>query len=90
MVLLTSAITVDAKEVTQHFNGLMLNANLELAEDGTDIPDSIVLVVHGLMGHNRMEIIEAAQQALTSASASTIAKASSFATRPTAICRIMR
>jgi pimeloyl-ACP methyl ester carboxylesterase len=73
MVLLTSAITVDAKEVTQQFNGLMLNANLELAEDGADIPDSIVLVVHGLMGHNRMEIIEAAQQALLDNSRSSLA-----------------
>jgi pimeloyl-ACP methyl ester carboxylesterase len=64
MLLLTSAIAVDAKEVIQQFNGLTLNANLELAEDSGEFPDDVVLIVHGLMGHNRMEIIDTAQQAL--------------------------
>lgn len=55
--------TVVAKEVTQTFNGLTLNANLEIAE-GSNLTDSMVLILHGLMGHYGMEIIEASQQAL--------------------------
>ena len=64
LLLLASAICANAKEVTQQFDGLTLNANLELAADGAEFPDSLVLIVHGLMGHNRMEIIESAQRVL--------------------------
>ena len=64
LLLLSSAIGADAKEVTQQYEGLTLNANLELAADGADFPASVVLVVHGLMGHNHMEIIESAQRVL--------------------------
>lgn len=55
--------TVAAREVTQTFNGLTLNANLEIAE-GSDLSAPMVLILHGLMGHYGMEIIEASQQAL--------------------------
>ena len=52
-----------AKEVTQTFNGLTLNANLEIAE-GTDLSDPVVLILHGMLGHNRMEIIASSQRVL--------------------------
>jgi pimeloyl-ACP methyl ester carboxylesterase len=52
-----------AREVTLEYNGLTLNANLEIAE-GKDAKDGMVLIVHGYLGHNKMEIIETAQQAL--------------------------
>ena len=49
-----------AEEVTHEYRGLTLNANLVMA-DGKQFTDGMVLVVHGLMGHNRMEIIEKSQ-----------------------------
>lgn len=52
-----------ADEVTRASDGLTLNANLVMA-DGKTFQDGMVLVVHGLMGHNRMEIIERTQQVL--------------------------
>jgi pimeloyl-ACP methyl ester carboxylesterase len=53
-----------AKEVSQEFNGLKLNANLEIAE-GNDFSSPMVLIVHGLMGHYGMEIIKSSQQVLS-------------------------
>lgn len=49
-----------AEEVTRDYRGLTLNANLVLA-DGKQFGDGVALIVHGLMGHNRMEIIEQSQ-----------------------------
>ena len=54
---------VKAEEVTQQFNGLTLNANLVLAE-GQTFEDPIALILHGIMGHNGMEIIQSTQRAL--------------------------
>ena len=54
---------VAAKEVSQQFNGLRLNANLEIA-DGSDFSSPMVLIVHGFMGHYGMEIIRSSQQVL--------------------------
>ena len=63
MLLLITFAPLQAKEVTQQFRGLTINANLELA-DGKTLEDGVVLILHGTMAHNRMEIIEASQQAL--------------------------
>lgn len=52
-----------AEEVTQQFNGLTLNANLEMA-DGKSFEDGMVLILHGFMAHNKMEIMRSSQQAL--------------------------
>ena len=52
-----------AEEVTQQFNDLTLNANLVLAE-GQSLKDPIALILHGIMGHNGMEIIQSTQRAL--------------------------
>jgi pimeloyl-ACP methyl ester carboxylesterase len=63
ILLLTVSISVEAVEVSKAFRDFTLNANLELAE-GEDFEDSIVLIVHGYSGHNKMEIIHTAQRAL--------------------------
>jgi hypothetical protein len=63
MLLLIVSVSLQAEEVTQQYRGLTLNANLELAE-GKALEDGVVLILHGTMAHNRMEIIEASQQAL--------------------------
>ena len=52
-----------AEEVTQKYNGLTLNANLEKAP-GSTLEEGVVLVLHGPLAHNRMEIIENIQRAL--------------------------
>ena len=50
----------DTEEVTHDYGRLTLNANLDMA-DGKQFEDGMVLIVHGLMGHNRMQIIEKSQ-----------------------------
>ena len=57
VLLLVTFIPLQAKEVTQQFRGLTINANLELA-DGKTLEDGVVLILHGTMAHNRMEIID--------------------------------
>ncbi|MDH3759697.1 MAG: alpha/beta hydrolase [Gammaproteobacteria bacterium] len=52
-----------AEEVTQRFNGITVNANLEMAS-GRDFADGMVLILHGMMGHNKMELVVASQQIL--------------------------
>jgi pimeloyl-ACP methyl ester carboxylesterase len=64
LYLLTALLTeASAEEVTQEFNGLTVNANLELAP-GSALEEGVVLVLHGPLAHNRMEIIENIQRAL--------------------------
>jgi pimeloyl-ACP methyl ester carboxylesterase len=63
MLILLASVSLQAEEVTQQYRGLTLNANLELA-DGKALEDGVVLILHGGMAHNRMEIIEESQQAL--------------------------
>ena len=66
MVVVGWAITISyafADEVKIKHQGLTLNANLNLAE-GADFSDGVVLVLHGMMAHHRMEIVEAIQTLL--------------------------
>jgi pimeloyl-ACP methyl ester carboxylesterase len=72
VVYLNSTLPVQADEVTMPYKGLTLNANLELA-DGKVLEDGVVLILHGTMAHNRMEIIEASQQALLENNQSSLA-----------------
>lgn len=60
-IFLTSGL--QAEEVTQEYRGLTLNANLEMAE-GKDYNDGMVLIIHGYLAHNKMEIIRSSQQVL--------------------------
>ncbi len=52
--------TVRAEEVTRAYKGLVLNANLTLS-DGKTLQDGVVLITHGTLGHNKMELIAALQ-----------------------------
>lgn len=54
---------VHAEQVFIDHKGIKLNAHLEMAE-GKSYDDGIVLILHGFLAHNKMEIIETAQQAL--------------------------
>ena len=63
LILLLLAQIGAAAEVTLDHNGLTLNANLEMATD-KDFSDGMVLILHGMMGHNRMELVESSQQIL--------------------------
>ncbi len=62
-MLLNATTSVQAKEVTHKFNGLTINANLEMAE-GKDFEDGMVLIIHGYLAHNKMEVIRTSQQVL--------------------------
>lgn len=59
-MLIAFSAPLRAEEVTQQFRNLTVNANLELAE-GKDFSDGVVLMLHGLMAHNRMEIMRTFQ-----------------------------
>lgn len=53
-VLLACAGSLEAKEVTIPYQGLTLNANLELAA-GKKIADGAILITHGSLAHRGME-----------------------------------
>ena len=61
-----------ATEVTLPFNNLTLNAKLELAA-GKSIKDGVVLMTHGTLAHNAMEIIASQQGMLKERGLSTLA-----------------
>ncbi len=61
-VFIISNTSLHAEEVALPFNGLTLNANLEIADD-KKISDGVVLIMHSFLAHNRMEIIKASQEA---------------------------
>lgn len=63
VISLLMASDAYAEDVTLPYKGLTLNANLELAPD-TELQDGLVVIVHGVMGHNKMEIIKTTQRAL--------------------------
>ena len=62
-ILLSASNLIQAKEVTRQFNGLTINANLEMAK-GKNYEDGMVLILHAANAHNKMEIIRTAQQVL--------------------------
>lgn len=61
-----------AEEITLPYNGLSLNANLELAQ-GKALADGVVLITHGTLAHNGMETISALQQAFKDQGRNTLA-----------------
>jgi len=60
LLALSLAGATRAEEVTLEHDGLTLNGNLTLAE-GTTLADGVLLVTHGTLAHNAMEIIETLQ-----------------------------
>jgi pimeloyl-ACP methyl ester carboxylesterase len=66
------ATPLRAEEISTRFRGLTLMGNLELAE-GRGLEDGVGLIVHGMLAHDRMEIIAALQKDLTTRGISTLA-----------------
>ncbi|MEW6728670.1 MAG: alpha/beta hydrolase [Pseudomonadota bacterium] len=61
--LVAVAAPLAAEEVTQKAGDLTLRANLELAA-GKSPKDGVVLITHGTLAHNGMELIKALQEGL--------------------------
>jgi len=61
-----------AEEVTIPFRGLTLNANLEMAH-GKTFKDGTILITHGTLAHNKMEIIATLQGLLNERGFNTLA-----------------
>ncbi|HEX2114272.1 MAG TPA: alpha/beta fold hydrolase, partial [Alphaproteobacteria bacterium] len=74
--LLLAAIVVvaplRAEEVRTRHRGLTLNANLEMAP-GKGLEDGVILIAHGLLAHNRLELIAALQRGFKAKGVSTLA-----------------
>jgi predicted alpha/beta-hydrolase family hydrolase len=63
MILALAALPSNAEEIKIPFQGLTINANLNLAE-GKSIENGIVLLVHGSFAHKDMEIMTLLQDGL--------------------------
>ncbi|MGK0674675.1 MAG: alpha/beta hydrolase [Halothiobacillaceae bacterium] len=61
--LVAVAAPLAAEEVTQKLGDLTLRANLELAA-GKSVKDGVLLITHGTLAHNGMELIKALQHGL--------------------------
>jgi pimeloyl-ACP methyl ester carboxylesterase len=72
LLVLFAAASVQAEEVKTRHRGITLNGNLELA-DGKALDDGVILIVHGLLAHNRMELITALQRGFKGRGLSTLA-----------------
>lgn len=75
-ILLASALfavaSAQAEEVKTRHRGTTLNGNLELAP-GKGLEDGVILVAHGLLAHNRMELIAALQRSFKARGLSSLA-----------------
>jgi len=65
LITITTSMTAKsaAKEVKLTHEGLTLNANFTTA-DGKKISDGVILITHGTLAHNGMEVIKAMQSLL--------------------------
>jgi len=68
---LSGMAPVHADEVTISHDGLTLNAVLELA-DGKALGDGVILMTHGTLAHNNMEIMQALRDMLKERDISTL------------------
>lgn len=71
-LLLAAAVSVSADEVRLQHDGLTLNADLQLA-DGKQLSDGALLITHGTLAHNDMELIRTLQRLLASAGYNSLA-----------------
>lgn len=62
--LISSASLSHAEEVTTEHQGLDVLGNLEIAQGKSLRTDGAALILHGSLGHHRMEIISATQELL--------------------------
>ena len=76
-LLVGATFSATAEDVTLSHKGLTLSANLNLA-DGKALGDGIVLITHGTLAHNKMEIIVALQELLKERELSSLAIQLSF------------
>ena len=72
LLLLLSCQSLFAQEVTTSHHTLTLNAELKLAE-GSTLADGVLLITHGTLAHNKMELIATLQDLLTDAGINTLA-----------------
>lgn len=74
LVVCLSAFTpaISAKEVKLAHTGLNISANLEVAE-GSNIKNGVVLMTHGTLAHNKMEIMSTMQDLLKERGVNTLA-----------------
>lgn len=63
LATLIASPTVYAEEVTLQHKGLTLNANLQISDDSS-LADGVVLITHGTLAHNGMDIISSMQELL--------------------------
>ena len=71
-LLILAACPSTAEEVKTRHRGTTLNGNLELAPD-KGLEDGVILLAHGLLAHNRMELIAALQRGFKKRGLSTLA-----------------
>jgi len=69
---LFAVASAQAEEVKTRHRGTTLNGNLELAP-GKGLEDGVILVAHGLLAHNRMELIAALQRSFKARGLSSLA-----------------
>lgn len=72
MLFFGPAVSLRAEEVKLSHGGLTLNANLEVAGDG-GLAEGVVLITHGLLAHNAMELIATLQGLLAERNLSSLA-----------------
>jgi len=73
-MLLTASVfaPAQAEEVTTKLNDLTLRGNLELAA-GKSVKDGVVLITHGTLAHNKMDLLQALQTSLKAKGYNTLA-----------------
>jgi pimeloyl-ACP methyl ester carboxylesterase len=72
LLTLVIARPAHSEEVTIPFKGLTLNATLEMVE-GKTFGDGVILITHGTLAHNKMEIIDTVQGLLKERGLNTLA-----------------
>ena len=74
LIAVTSSVIAESatKEVTLSQKGQTLNANLTMA-DGKKMNDGVILITHGTLAHNGMELIKAMQNLLAERGRSSLA-----------------
>ena len=72
LVLAFTGLAQAAEKVSLKARGLTLNANLELAKD-KKLSDGVILLTHGTLAHNEMEIIKTLQSLLKERGHNTLA-----------------
>lgn len=72
LLTLVIARPAHSEEVTIPFKGLTLNATLEMVE-GKTFGDGVILITHGTLAHNKMEIISTVQDLLKERGFNTLA-----------------